>query len=515
MKQFIYLIFFFSFFNAFTQNSIEELKTELQNSFGKERIVVQQKLASEYRYKLPVLSEKYARESIMEATNMRDTLLLIKGYRLMGGTKEFQAQYDSSVYYFQLSHELAVSINNDKEIAIANSNLAFFYIHSKEYKKAIAILEKNVPLFLKDHDTSNLAIIYNNIGTCFFKLNELDSALIYLEEASILKKMKDNQTSYGISLLNIAEVNTKKGDYETALKLLSQALDIFENKKSTYNISYTYILLADLFKKRQKLDQSSLYLKLALENANKIESTKLKSNIYKRLSDAYIESENYKKGHEFYLLYKQIDDSLTKISNTEMVNELKVAYEFDLLQERLVLTEEKLDLETSKNRYLILFVLVLFIFFIFILIQYRKMRKKNILLVEQRLTSKIIPKEPKAEISDDLKDLYKKIIFEMEQNELFTNADLNINELAELIGSNTTYVSKAINSISDKNFKSFINEFRVNKAIELLKNNTQEQYTMAAISEMAGFTSVSVFNRSFKENVGVTPSFFSEKSKRK
>ena len=53
-----------------------------------------------------------------------------------------------------------------------------------------------------------------------------------------------------------------------------------------------------------------------------------------------------------------------------------------------------------------------------------------------------------------------------------------------------------------------INYYRVNEAKDLIESGALETYTMETIASKSGFTSLSVFNRSFKKETGITPTYF-------
>lgn len=57
----------------------------------------------------------------------------------------------------------------------------------------------------------------------------------------------------------------------------------------------------------------------------------------------------------------------------------------------------------------------------------------------------------------------------------------------------------------DKHFFDFVNEYRIKKAIQILKDRTQKELTVLEILYQVGFNSKSSFNTSFKKYTGKTP----------
>ncbi|RTZ81689.1 MAG: AraC family transcriptional regulator, partial [SAR324 cluster bacterium] len=74
------------------------------------------------------------------------------------------------------------------------------------------------------------------------------------------------------------------------------------------------------------------------------------------------------------------------------------------------------------------------------------------------------------------------------------------------MGINRTYISQTINEKFNKNYSSFINEYRIKEAQKLLLKDTNLTYE--GIGFEVGFKSKSAFNSAFKTYTGVTPSIF-------
>lgn len=93
------------------------------------------------------------------------------------------------------------------------------------------------------------------------------------------------------------------------------------------------------------------------------------------------------------------------------------------------------------------------------------------------------------------------------------NPDFSLNTLAQLVKSNTKYVSYVINETYGKNFKAMLNELRVREASKMLEDHDNyANYTIQAISEEVGYKSSTSFIIAFKKLVGMTPSVYQKLS---
>jgi AraC-like DNA-binding protein len=99
-----------------------------------------------------------------------------------------------------------------------------------------------------------------------------------------------------------------------------------------------------------------------------------------------------------------------------------------------------------------------------------------------------------------------KNISELMQNEhLYRNENLSVNDIAERIGMSAGYVSQIIRKSTNSNVPSWINDYRVSEVKQMLSDKAFENYTIAAIGLEAGFKSKSAFYASFKKKTGVSP----------
>jgi AraC-like DNA-binding protein len=80
---------------------------------------------------------------------------------------------------------------------------------------------------------------------------------------------------------------------------------------------------------------------------------------------------------------------------------------------------------------------------------------------------------------------------------------LSLRTVAERIGSNQTYVSRALNQGRSKNFSQFVNGLRVAHAQRLI---AERDASLVDLALESGFGSKASFNRAFREQTGMTPS---------
>lgn len=93
----------------------------------------------------------------------------------------------------------------------------------------------------------------------------------------------------------------------------------------------------------------------------------------------------------------------------------------------------------------------------------------------------------------------------IEEEHLYLDPNLKLASLSSRLNLSTRDISMIINKHANKNFSNFINEYRIEKAKELL-STSQTNTKILAIALDSGFNSLSSFNVAFKSFTKSTPS---------
>lgn len=100
-------------------------------------------------------------------------------------------------------------------------------------------------------------------------------------------------------------------------------------------------------------------------------------------------------------------------------------------------------------------------------------------------------------------DLMSRIYKLMNEQQVFRKKDLTKTELAERLGTNTTYVTATVNSQTGKSFTELVTDYRIRYAQELMRKHPDMR--LLEVAEESGFASEKTFFRSFKARTGMTP----------
>jgi len=96
----------------------------------------------------------------------------------------------------------------------------------------------------------------------------------------------------------------------------------------------------------------------------------------------------------------------------------------------------------------------------------------------------------------------------MEKKRYYLNQDLSIHDFAKAINISSRTISSCINQSFGVNFNEWVNNFRVERALELMKDQKSKNLSIEGIGSDSGFKSRSARYIAFKKKTGYTPGHF-------
>lgn len=222
---------------------------------------------------------------------------------------------------------------------------------------------------------------------------------------------------------------------------------------------------------------------------------------------------------EELLVNKHFGNLETAVQLAEQINVLNDSlnqYSYQLLladaSTQYQLQEERQRREDSENRQRFLVVLVI-LFLCIIVVLAGALFIRRLMVHRRRLNTELA--EAQTEIQTllesqekakalSIEEMYKRACFVVEHYEHFRDPNFDINALSQLVFSNRTYVSAAINQIAGMNFRSWLGKYRIAYAQKLMVSDSS--LTIDQISIQCGYENRPNFNRQFKAIVGSTPS---------
>lgn len=423
-----------------------------------------------------------------------------------------------------------------------------FDLSIRYYKQGLELARKYKLQEVESRLLSNLSLSYTNI-------ENLETARHY-QHLLESHPYRDSLTLYFIDFNN-AFIHAIEGKYTNAIAEFKTNLqESTQRKLAPHYIASLYGNIAQIYQLINQPDSALHYMLLCEQFTRQHRLSNFQKDILRMLSEFYKQQNNLKKANEYYTHYLQLADSVENNLQYKQLKNTQIIYELDKNSQQInQLAQEKQEKEQQvvRQRRMILFIgLGLIVAICITLIIYKQKKKlqatylelykRNNAMIQSEIPLESFtdtPAESHSEESDEVpetsqvdepsesndtsrlkiddqqrKELLAQIKHIMEETTDYCDCDFSLEKLASAIGTNSKYVSQLINETYGKNFRTFINEYRIKLAC-LRLDNTEEygNYTVQAIGESVGYKSRGNFTEIFKKHTGLTPAIYQKIAK--
>ncbi|WP_298422794.1 helix-turn-helix domain-containing protein [uncultured Kordia sp.] len=475
-------------------------------------------------------------KGIRISREIKNDSILYLGLLSKGVTHYYQADHEPALKLYYEALNIAKKEKNRRWQIAVKSNIALVRMQADDTKGAIELLLENLEKIKKQPDIINEKSrlnLYLNICGAYIYIEDYDAARHYCEEGTKLNIDINDELAMAHFLSAFAEIARSNKEYEKCHRFLDEADEIMEKQFIRKNLR----LFLKFYRAKAYFDEKKY--QLAVDELHKIEAMKADYDVeilsiqqmYYCFAKSYKELGNSEQAIKYYEKAKQISTENNKIRDKINTNLIK---QYDLVK----LKEEIKELQQNSKRiktFYTIGVVLLVIIIIGLLIFNKKQQRKNKQRFENLMNqlekkrqkiklhkdekqtaseekivekSQKISKEQPAKIDPKIEAILTKLE-EFEDKELFLDNDSTLVEVAKKIQTNTTYLSKVINTYKEKSFTAYITDLRVDYAIERLSHDRKfRSFTIGAIAQEIGFKRSESFSKAFKVKTGLYPSYF-------
>jgi len=336
---------------------------------------------------------------------------------------------NKAMYYVQLAMELAEKDENKKGIIKAYFAIADHFSNIQQnYAMAIKYLEKANEIVIKNNikfkgdlynrtgeihrlmKNDSLANFYFNMALKEGEKNNHQhtkaSAFMNLGDISYYKQKYNDALFYYLKcyetncnvcpeitfhdvLLNIGNVYLFSNDLLNAQKYYQKSLILADSAKNERATCHSFQAFAKLYEKNGAFNKAIVFNLKAFSIAKKANFLEGQLACAESLSDLYSTIKNYKKAFDYSEKSKFLSDSLRERNEVDNLAKLETYFDFKNIQVQRELEKAKSNEEISKQKLYRNFFVIGFILIgiigLAIFIGYRRKKRDNQLLYEQKL----------------------------------------------------------------------------------------------------------------------------------
>ena len=454
-------------------------------------------------------------------------------YNNLASAYTYIGNYPEAIKIYLKALEIHEKTGYEQGIAYTLNNIAAIYVNQKNYDNALIYFFKTKIILEKIRDYKQIPNLLNNIGSVYSLKGNTDSALFYRQKAFKISISQSNVEEIPRIASNLAYYYLSTNDFENFLKYIEISISYYTKSGNKTGLSYCYTIYSDYYKKKNDIEKAIKYSELSLKYAELSNSKPQKKDAYLQLSNLYFEKNSYLEAYNNLSLYNKLYDSIFNIERLKIVENITMVYETEKKEDKIRILEvnEKIkDVELKRNRLIITILIIgssVFIILLSVLIVFYRNTKaaynilveKNIEQVSGNFNLKNSSENSKTESQPELTEkeiaISENLEYLLEKENIYTDENLNLDDLAKKLNTNRAVLSKIINQKYDCNFNNFINRYRINQVCKMLISGKNADLTIEGIAQNVGFNSRSTFNSAFKKIVGVTPSFYINSLKNK
>ena len=418
----------------------------------------------------------------------------------------------------------AHTANSNYGLGVSSYDIGSIYQTMGRFREAEKSLTESIAALSKEEDISQLLSAYNALSETLDGLGEYDKLrAIAGEWKSVLDKYREEAVRKGYTPpLNgrylyctlaaaVAEIET--ADYSKADELLKQAEIYAEGRKAVAQFKLLQVQ-ARYYAATRQYDEAIACNRKNMEIIAASGDSVSLLTVQTQQAEFLLKAGRYKEAAE---LYNEILPHKDRLRTTELANqldELHTVFEVDklTLRSKVITTRFYLSLVIGM---LLLLALVLYIIYT------RRLRRKNRALYDSILQYRRVQDEAEGSVRaipeeqlDREGRLYRQLCKLMQTEEVYKDATLNRDILAERLGTNSVYLADAVRKYADgATVNEFINSYRLRRAASLLIDNPD--LNINEVEYRSGFNSRSTFNRCFRACYGMSPSEYKVISKEK
>ena len=365
------------------------------------------------------------------------------------------------------------------------------------------------------------------MGQMLLLSGRTQEAASYIHEAERMIESRQYTSLISICRLLYANMYQSNGEYTKAGQEYLEAMK-WDKYAEAGTATMIYLNYGDFLRMRGMPKKALAQYKTGLDISNRHNSLEFRRELLSNISDTYQILGDKASAAEYSYLYKSYVDSISSLQKEQEFNSRLLQYS-QIEHEHEIQAKELALLKARRKSSTVIFISVIIIIVALSLyILYIRQRKANRLLVTQYETymRRILPLDKESTESGtsgaDKQDqsqsgdrgLFNRIEEMMKKEKIYRQKDLSLDRLAEMLSTNRTYVSKAINSCASQTFFNYVDMYRIREAVALLSDSNSGDVPFKHIADIVGYNSVQVFYRSFKRETGCSPGQYRDEARR-
>ncbi len=384
------IAFLMAFIHTDAADQQDSLLNQVNNLKGREKIDVLLKISENTRSYAPELSLEFAQQSLKNATDLGDTLLMLLSLKNLGLTFYSTNDLESSLDYFTRILMIQQQREDKQGIASAYNNIGIIYDELKRYPTALDFYHRSLEIKQKLGDYSTITNTITNIGFLYNKINNPDNAYEYFNMALIIDEQQKDTLGIFSTLNNIGLYYFHQQQYDSALRYFNSSLEKGKNLNNDYDKAHLYNNISNIYLRRNNLQPAIESYNQSLTLSEPMDAKARMITSYKGLAEIYKRLGKYRRALDYYKKQSDLKDLVYLEKNARKITEMETNYQIQQREKEIQLLKKEGEIQVlslSKNKTVTYFLMggLVFIFILAsVLYQRNQFRIKSNKLLESQ-----------------------------------------------------------------------------------------------------------------------------------
>lgn len=477
-------------------------------------------------------------------------------YVNMGSALSRQGNLGESTQAFIRALDLYTLAGDSARVWRVNANLGVNAEISGNLDRAYEYVNRAVEMAWSLGDSLKVLESLSNLAVIHEKADSVQQALRTYEQALEMAREIGNVEFEARNLVNMSSIFREQGRYDEALRLSERSLRISREGRMAQGVLVNLANMAEIESDRGRHQVALAHLTEAKQFAEMLDRAEFTGRLLFQTSVVQERLGNHAEALAAFKEGQAIKDSVLNATTLRDMEEIQTRYEVREIEQRIEAQRAEIETQTRTIRLLALSAALL-LGIIVLSVSFLQLRNRQLRLLYEknvqdlhkhyltRHTDGVTPPweavegdvyfavremksmaEPdggadldeadglEADYPNQTDRLYNRLLRALHEQKYYTDASLTLADLARKMGTNTQYLSRAINQRSGMNFNQFLNQYRVYEAKRIMLEQRDETgwktCSTDELMELTGFNTRSTFFSAFKSITGMTPGQFSK-----
>lgn len=282
----------------------------------------------------------YGKEAYDLAVKLNNNKQIADAANSVGNTAIDEGAYPMALDYYMKELKAAEEGNYKYFIANATCNIGLVYFSENDFQQALDYYKKALPMDEELHDSTNITAATTDIGTVYFQRKDYINAKKYFLMSLVIDRKRKFKSAISGDLENIGDVYLNQNKYDSALSYLTESLKISAANNFLLQMIADKTDIGQTYLGLNKRDEGTKFLTEAYRLADSIHSLDNVKGTSESLSKLYANNKDWRKAYEYFQRYFSSKDSLVNEARSKEIGKLEVKSGYD---KQLALQKAEID----------------------------------------------------------------------------------------------------------------------------------------------------------------------------